>query len=164
MTDTFADRMRFGDSAPLSRWKAWLLEQLSDGVICPCCGQRAQEYKRQINSAMARSLIKLWRATDGNGQFLRISKVLDERGGDFCKLAYWDLIEEERILRPDGGRAGWWRLTPKGRLFVLGELTVPRYAFVYNGHANATDGPEWGIRDALGKNFDYGELMSGAEV
>jgi hypothetical protein len=44
--------------------------------------------------------------------------------------------------------------------FVLGESTVPKYAYVYDGRLLKLDGGEYvTIRDALGTKFHYRDLM-----
>ena len=43
------------------------------------------------------------------------------QGGYMTLAGHWDLIEEERALRDDGGRAGVWRVTGTGERF-LGRL------------------------------------------
>ena len=74
-------------------------------------------------------------------------------------MRYWGLVEEQSDARPDGGRAGYWRVTRLGRLFVLARVKLPEYAQVYNGECLALAGPRIGIQQALGKGFSYAELM-----
>ena len=52
-----------------------------------------------------------------------------------------------------------WRVTSLGKRFVLGEVTVPGRAEVYNGMCLRTYGPEVSIVTALGDKFNYAELM-----
>ena len=75
------------------------------------------------------------------------------------KLRYWGLLEEELELRPDGGRAGWWRVTELGEWFVLKEATVPRYARIYDNRCLSLVGDQVSITDALGTKFNYDDLM-----
>lgn len=129
----------------------------SKGVICPGCGQFAKVYKRKVNSGMARSLIAMYRA--GGTTWVDVTSVTDRRSREEGKLAYWGLVEEFTEGRADGGRAGMWRVTRRGEQFVLGTLTVPQTAEVYNGTCLRTYGPETSIVTALGDKFDYRELM-----
>lgn len=76
-------------------------------------------------------------------------------------MVHWGLIEEEPIVRPDGGRAGWWRITPFGQQFVLGNSTVPKYARLYDGRCLGLEGVPVTIRDCLGTKFNYADLMAG---
>jgi hypothetical protein len=145
--------------ATLAAAKSWLAARLDKGARCPCCGQFARVYKRQINAAMARALITMYH--HDRYEFMHLPTVTGY-GGDAAKLVYWGLIEEEATVRADGGRSGWWRLTSGGRAYVLGQIKVPQYAAVYDGRLlpDNPHGPERDIRDALGKRFDYRELMA----
>jgi hypothetical protein len=128
------------------------------GGECPCCRQRVQMYDRQINSSMAQTLIKFHQVNGMEWGHLRAS----DHSREGSKLRHWGLIENEKILRPDGGRSGWWRITATGRSFVLGELRVPKTVWIYDNELMRVDYSEGtiDIRDALGNNFNYSELMS----
>lgn len=135
----------------------WLEKRVSAGATCPCCSQLAKIYRRQIYGTMASELIKMYR-TSGMDWFHMATVVT--RGGDSSKLTYWGLTEEDTSFRrSDGGRAGWWRVTPHGELFVKKEISIPKYAYVYDGRQLDLTGPLINIEDALGKKFNYGELM-----
>lgn len=154
------DANGFRDSMPLVRARE-LLRELAEqeGVTCPCCGQLAKVYPRQIHSTMARELIRLWRAA-GTGSWFHLPSLLGHNGGDVTKCRYWGLLEEERdVRRDDGGRAGFWQITEAGEAYVHGRLAVPKYAHVYDGVFQRYDGPLQTIRQALGNRFDYQELM-----
>ncbi|AAN16812.1 hypothetical protein Cali_181 [Mycobacterium phage Cali] len=129
------------------------------GVKCPVCGQRAQVYRRSINSGMARALINQWRAV---GQTWTKTRLLWTMTHEAAQLQWWGLIQG-RDSREDGGRGGEWRITDLGRDYLLEKATVPKYAKVYDGELLGLDSSEGqaGIRDALGKRFDYAKLMAG---
>lgn len=151
------DHMTLGDA------RQWLRDRRLEGAKCPCCTQFAKVYKRTITSSMAWALVKMYRAGAAD-DFVDVPTVLGRgpgRAGDDAKLVYWGLTLEAHEKRPDGGRAGWWRLTPDGVRFILGTLYVPKYAHVYDGRLVSPkfSGPLIGIRDALGKRFDLRELM-----
>lgn len=147
---------------PLSEVREWLQDQVNngDGAECPCCGQYARIYRRKLNSNMAASLIRAWLAVGAN-QWFHAPTVLGRNDGEFAKLHYWGLVEEERRLRPDGGRAGWWRITLAGVLFVKGMVTAPSHAELYAGRLlKLDDRCQVTIEAALGDKFSYRELMS----
>jgi hypothetical protein len=129
------------------------------GVRCPCCDQWSQVYDRRINSGMARTLIRFYQAHGTEWGHLRSSD--DSREGS--KLRYWGLIENEAALRPDGGRSGWWRITPAGQDFVRGRLRVAKKAIVYGNEVLRMDDTTGtvDIHDSLGTEFNYSELMAG---
>lgn len=138
--------------------KAWLLARLDAGEHCPLCGQMAKMYRRKINATMARTLITFYR-TAGMDFFHAPELAGDTH--EISQLVWWGLVEEEARARPDGGRAGWWRVTTKGRAFVLGVLNVPKYAKIYDSKVYNLEGDPITIKDALGSKFSFQELMFG---
>lgn len=147
----------------LAEARTWLLERLADGETCPCCGQFAKEYRRTIHSRMASGLIKVYGAGGRERRgWVTIKHHLDHPElADFAKLAHWTLAEAHPSVRDDGSkRVGIWRVTPFGEEFVAGRLAVAKYARVFNGECRGHDPlPLVGIRECLGKKFDYEELM-----
>lgn len=139
--------------------RKWLRDQVVDGARCPCCNQLAKVYRRPINAGMALSIIKMLRF--GGLEYQYIPASIGAKSREEGKLRYWGLIEEElEVRREDGGRAGWWRVTPKGRDWVLERITVPKYARIYDAKLLGLTGPEVTIRQALGTKFNLDELMS----
>lgn len=138
--------------------KQWLLKQLEDGAPCPLCGQHAKMYKRKINSGMAKSLIHMYRIA-GTG-WVHVSAI-GAHSREEGKLAYWGLLEEQKASGTHGGRAGYWRVTDKGEAFLLGKISVPKYAKVYDGRVFGFEGDRVVIEDALGTKFNYNDLMTG---
>ena len=152
--------VQFSPQTPLAQLRAWLLSKADVGAECPLCHQHVQVYRRKINSGMARSLILMYRA--GGLEFIHLPTTIGARSREEGKLAYWGLVEEEKVRRPDGGRAGYWRVTELGELFLREQIKVPKYARVYNGRALSLDLTERvSIKDALGTKFDYSDLMAG---
>lgn len=144
--------------------KASLREDVEQpgGGICPTCTQHAQVYRRKINAGMAVSLLRMFAHDPVNLGWLHVPTVVGGRSREEGKLAYWGLVEEELVRREDGGRAGFWRVTELGRLFAQGRTTLPKYARIYNGRCLGLDTTSHaGIRDALGTQFSYDELMAG---
>jgi hypothetical protein len=98
----------------------------------------------------------------------RVALTFGRAEGDFAKLRYWGLVNESDEQRPDGGRAGWWRVTDLGARFVAEDAIVRKYVYVFDGRpvlgpGRVTfDGPYISIRTALGKRFDYNALMGRA--
>lgn len=131
---------------------------VTDGHKCPLCTQFAKVYKRKIHSSMARTLITMY--LKGGLGWIYLPDV-KQKSRDSTGMAWWQLIEEEKALRPDGGRVGWWRVTSDGEEFVLGARAVHKYAHIYDGRRIGWSGDPVTIRDCLGKRFDYEELMAG---
>lgn len=154
--------MTFGPNATLLQIKNWLRGEAGKpgGAKCPVCEQHVQVYRRKINSGQARSLILMYRI--GGLDWIHLPTQIGSRSREEGKLAYWGLVEEEKALRPDGGRAGYWRVTRLGELFVNNQCTVPKYARVYNQRALSLDTTERvSIKEALGTKFNYNDLMEG---
>jgi len=147
------------DERPLGEARAYLRRGVEDGVRCPCCTQLVKVYRRKLNSGMAVSLIRMYRAAGTD--WVHLPTQVGARSREEGKLRYWGLVEEKNAVRDDGGHAGWWRLTDAGRSFVLGESRVPRYARVFDGVCRGLRGELVSISDCLGDKFDYAELMAG---
>ena len=151
---------RVGPFDTLAYARNWLKRKLlNGGTHCPLCTQHAKVYKRQINAGMARSLIRMYRKFGLEFGHLPSSLPADSR--EEGKLVHWGLVEELQKPRPDGGRAGWWRVTDKGEAFILHGLQVPKYAHIYDSHFLGYDDPNEliDIRDALADKFNLEDLM-----
>ena len=109
---------------------------------------------------MARSLIAMY-LHGPQGQWVHLPTQIGARSREEGKLRYWGLVEEQvDIHREDGGRSGFWRLTPAGRAWVTRQATVPKYVAVYNNTVLRRYGEGISIDDALGRKFNYSELMA----
>ena len=151
--------MRINQSLDGARQRLWEKLERGEIVTCYCCGQTCKIYPRKINSGMARSLIQMYQL--GGRDWVHLPTRLNLRSREEGKLAYWGLVEEQKVVRSDGGRAGWWRITEKGEAFVKNQLQVPKIAMVYNGTVREFDDSQMvGIKDALGDKFSYDELMA----
>lgn len=155
-------RERLTDNSTLREARDWLRMRAEDGERCPCCTQFTKVYKRKINSSMAADLIAMYRAFGTDWGYLPNLRRRTSRKGnrEESKLRYWGLVEEEIERRPDGGRSGWWRVTPDGERFVRLEITLPKYARIFDGRGLGLTGPPVSIRECLGQAFSYEELMS----
>lgn len=150
----------------------WLAARMDAGVPCPCCTQFTKVYARTITATMAYALVCLYRhAASGGPEWFhapsylsRVARLADStaRGGDWAKLTAWGLIEESTERREDDcPHTGYYRVTEAGRAFVLGQITVPRWAIFYAGRVlRLDDRKRVSIQQALGKRFNYAELMA----
>jgi hypothetical protein len=155
----------FDDTISLKEARDRLFDLLAEGetVECDCCFQTARVYSRLLDSRMAAGLIAIYRHP---AEWVHIPTLANEMelgnqlGGVLAKLRYWGLLEEEKARREDGGRAGYWRITDKGRAFVERRIKVEKYAKIYNNEVLGRTGKDISIDDALGQRFRYDELMS----
>jgi hypothetical protein len=142
-----------------------LFAELDDGAVCPCCDQYAQRYRRPVDCGMARCLILAYRLGKGRedeGRWVHVSELAETLAivPTIATTARWGLAESRKNTDTKKKDSGWWRLTDLGVAFVLGETTVPKYAVTWNG-VNKLDGDPIGIVEALGRSFNYPELMRG---
>lgn len=132
------------------------------GTSCPCCGQFVKVYRRTINSTMARQLIKAYQK-HGDQWFHTRDVVLEKSAGagDFSKLECWGLIyRQPHVQGLEGKRtSGMWKITALGKDFIEGSAVVKQYAYIFNGKLLELDGVDIHIEHALGKQFDYREIM-----
>lgn len=169
---TKARRPLPASEASFAQTREVLLNLLDEGVTCPTCDQHAQRYYRRINSGMARWLMVLvsmspryqpeWVQTRDvirRAASLRTFGSSQASGEAPSLLPFWGLIECRPNDDPEKRHSGVWRPTTKGYDFVEGKVGVPRVAVVYNNRLERLEGDEVHIRQALGKRFNYEELM-----
>jgi hypothetical protein len=135
----------------------------SKGGFCPCCGRFGKVYKRKLNRPMANGLIWLFKMFLANGEkFVSIGDAAPRHvvrnGGSLASNRWWGFVEER--LNPKKQRtSGYWKITPKGREFIRGEITVPSHCVLFNNSIQSFSGELIDISYALGEPFDYKELM-----
>jgi hypothetical protein len=151
--------------------KISLRENWDKGIDCPCCGQRVQRYNYSLYATSALALIRLYRLTqnDRNQDWFHVNEYAEAmdgkaRASHFTELRYWGLIEKRPFNEnPAKKSSGFWRITSKGVLFVLGHQALRSRFFIYNNRFLGfdEDSDMITIRDALGTKFDYQTLMGG---
>jgi len=132
------------------------------GYKCSCCGQLVKRYFRKFNSNMALALIILYRNKDKG--FIHLENTMKELGykrcGDASYLRHYRLIEKKEGNRDDGSpRNGMYKITGIGIMFVEGKSKVQSTFIISNNKHEGYEGDDITIQDALGKKFDYTELM-----
>lgn len=152
--------------------KQHLKDNWDKGTRCPCCTQWVQRYPYSFHSGMARALIYIYQATQrGKGLeddgFFHIENYFVDIGvkikGSHGKLKYWGMLEQRQNTDPKKHNSGYWSITQRGIDFVHGKLLVTRKALLFNEKCYGFVGNKISIQDALGKNFDYQEMMNGNE-
>jgi hypothetical protein len=156
----------FRNDMTLKEARDLLRTMVEEGATCPCCTQFAKVYKRKMTSASVRAIMALyWAAGREWGHLPTIVRErvpdISHQGGYMNLSVHWGLMEEERTLRPDGGRAGFWRVTDLGEAWLRDQTTVPKYALIYDSRCLGRRGVPVGVRDALGSKFSYDDLMAG---
>ncbi len=155
------------------------------GTRCPCCRQFVKVYRNPFRWSAAVVLMTLVRESrkarnpDGSFPYTHLPTFLQRlslgpdqdkalaalRGGGgsvVSPLLDWHLIERQPGERGDGDwRTGWYRPTPFGEAFALGNTQIQKWVLVYNGHTLGHEGRLIGIREALTLRFDYDALLRG---
>lgn len=168
ITAPFSDHETVTDA----RERLWDLSH-ETGTRCPCCNSHAKIYRRKFNSRMAWILIMVTPpCLKYPGRYLEIGNYLAKKkamiAGDHGKLAWWGMIEKKPPPVhgvPSGGKSeGLYRVTPRGADFARGLLKVQSHCIEYQSNPLTFDGDLINIEWALGKNFNYQELMREAAI
>lgn len=143
--------------------KQYTREHWERGVKCPNCDQNVKLYKRPLYGTIAVNLIRLYKLN--RSDYHHITKILlpnSSGGGDFAKLIYWGLVEEQPKEPEDTTTrtSGMWKITQKGIDFVEKKIKLYSHVHIYDGRFLGLTGDEVTIIDVLGKKFNYEELMS----
>lgn len=154
----------FGTENMMAQAKRDIMDKAhKDGAECPCCGQFVKVYRRTITSTMARQLLAAYHKHGAHTWFHTRDVVLPNASGagDFAKLEHWNLIERQGHVQGDDGKrtSGMWRITSVGKKFILNQTTVPMHTLIYNDKVLGQEGTHIDIHHALGKKFDYREIM-----
>jgi hypothetical protein len=148
----------FSDTMTLADARSTLRELVDDGHECPCCRLFAKVYSHKCDSAMARTAIVMLRH-GAAANFLHVPSLPGDNH-KVSQLAWWGLVIEERRVRSDGGRAGWWRLSERGVAFAERRHSIPKYARIYDARVLGFRGDLVDIEDCLGQRFSYAELIA----
>lgn len=134
-------------------------QDYTTGFDCPTCGQRVQLYRRSLYGTIVAALMKM-HAAGGAKEYVHVPTVT-KMGGDTAKLRWWGLIEPKAGDRVDGSpRNGQWKVTQAGVDFIRGRTRLPSHALTLLGTVlRLDDDKSVSVHDALGKKFDYQELI-----
>jgi hypothetical protein len=158
---------RPGPAATLEEAREWLKAAREEGTNCPCCNRPARVYRRKLNYAMAHGLILIYDYFATHDGWLHVPTFLNgkgvvARGGDLSKLTHWGLLVGSGEIRADdSSRVGDYKLTRRGIKFVEREIAVPAWLKLINNEVVERSDERVYIDAALGKFFNYAELMSG---
>lgn len=145
--------------------------ETAEGVQCPCCGQEAKIYRRNLDSMMAEALTIFYRHAKkvGFNAWIDLPREFPGRlmsGGDIAKLRRWGITEAPQIDPQNWKRVqgGFWRLTPLGVRFASNRLRVPQSEICYANETIGFEGPMVKIEDCFDSPFNYAELMNGVAL
>lgn len=143
--------------------KVFLKENWKKGLDCPCCGRYVKLYTYSFNSSMAKLLIFMYKQKKLGNTPIHIEQTLADKGIRSVqvqsKLVHWGLIEPIENLDTAKRMSGYYFLTDEGEKFVLGFSRLPKSIDYYNEVVYARSEELIDIKQALGKKFNYAELM-----
>lgn len=133
------------------------------GFICNCCGLFVKRYRRSLNCNMALALIVLYRSNMRG--FVHLENLMQNKGynrcGDASYLIHWRFLERCNGERSDGSsRNGKYKITSSGLMFVEGKIKAKESVLIFNNRMEGFVGDEITIEQALGKKFNYSQLMT----
>lgn len=138
--------------------------RLDKGVQCPCCFKYVRRYRRKFNGTMAKSLLWLVHVQDQMGvEYVDVPKHAPRwlvRSNQLPTLRWWDLVERPDSIVEGVKHSGLWSATDKGVSFARGDLSIEHTCVTYNGNLEWLEGSDISIHEALGKKFDYREIMN----
>lgn len=132
------------------------------GYCCPTCNSFIKMYARKFNSNMAYALLFLYH--NRHKGFIHLENQMKEAGkqrcGDASYLRHYRLIEAYEGERVDGSpRNGFYKITGHGIMFCEQKTTVKQTFLIFHNKVEGFEGKEIDIVAALGKKFNYSELM-----
>lgn len=139
------------------------IRQSGKSKRCPCCNRLVKVYPRKLNSNMARFLILLVREYKKYPRYYKTRELYPKDNkacSDGSYLVHWGLVDKADRSNQAMAPAGTYRPTEKGLRFAHGLERVPSHAHVIPPNTlvgwsdKTTD-----IKQALGKKFNYDELM-----
>jgi hypothetical protein len=131
---------------------------------CPCCRRYAQIYKRRINKSMAIDLINAVRLK-AYRDFVHIRDIQANHsgGGDFAKLRWWKLVEQQTNDDETKRDSGLWKVTQLGLDFMQGLVDLPESVTVYDNEVLSVSDKLKSFKECLKEPFDYQEILRGIE-
>jgi len=155
-----------GNGKTLAQARKEFNDKLREGSVCECCDRLGKIQKEGFISCMAVTLIRLYHFNRSSpGAWMHIAKQLpySMHQGRYGKLVHWGMAEAKKGQKDDGNpNKGLYRITEAGKAFVERRVRVNKYMFLYNDTPYDLDEGDGqiSIDEALGKGFNYGELMS----
>lgn len=148
--------------------KEYLRSNFAKGCICPACGGSVKKYFRPLTSAMGLSLFLIYDSQQKSEQdYIHVESMLKESQcsssarGDFPKLRFWGLIEAKEGKRDDDSpRNGFYRITERGKDFLIGNININSHVILYNNKVLGFSDKLVNITEVMKNKFNFSELMS----
>jgi hypothetical protein len=126
---------------------------------CGACGQKIFYYRRPLNQAMAKTLVRLILA-GGLEEYVHAAGLRGDNH-EVSQLVWWSLVVPDPAKREDGGKRGAYGVTEKGLAWYEDRIKIPSHARVFNAHCFGLTGDLIAMDETL--PFNYRELMRRGE-
>ena len=125
---------------------------------CEHCGHVKKTWKKSIISTAVAALVRLVMVYGGKPVHLDKFNVV-QKDRNVSQLVFWGLVVP--AINDDTGKraSGMWSPTQAGINFVNRKTVIQKYIITIENEFVGFDGEWIGVREALGKRFDYSELM-----
>lgn len=152
----------------MNGWLKDIIETRGEDT-CPCCQQYTKVYKRKLYSTPTIYLMALYKLMQVEDRYYHLNEVMSSIKNwktynlvsDVGKAELFGLVKRKgNDFMSDKKSTGYWKLTRTGIAFVRGEITIPKYAIVYNGEVYGYEGEQVDVGQCLGDKFSYSELMA----
>lgn len=149
------------NSTTLAQSREWLDKESrgTKGADCPCCGKNERTHKRKVTPVQAAMLVMLYRtyqigdAVNIHDFAASLSDPEIQKGRDWGRLVYWDLLEptsDEKVFR----------LCDGGYFFVFKGHMITEKAWVRNEVVVGREGKAVNITQVLSDKFDINTLQA----
>ena len=113
---------------------------------------------------MAIALIRLCRHDQKRYEWIKVEEFMRDNkfksSHDWALLRFWGLIEERpNPNNPKSKSSGEWKITKLGYQFAENLIRVKSHVYLENNKLTGMSEERTSIVEALGKAFDYQELM-----
>lgn len=121
------------------------------GCACPCCGRHCEEYRYSMVPMLTESLFKLYMA----GEPLHLRDFCRPRNGGYasCILKNFGLIEQDPSDQKPFNRSGIWSITSLGKRWIKGEVSIPKFIFVFDNKVSGVSEERWYWKEAVKTEF-----------
>lgn len=132
------------------------------GTTCPVCDKYVKVYRRRLHAEMARFLLLMVQRYKRYPRFYTTREVFpnnNKAASDGVYLVHWGLLEKAAHANLAQAPTGSYRPTDKGLRFAHNIELVPSHVHLLNNVVVGWSDKQFNIVQALGKKFNYEELM-----
>jgi len=125
--------------------RSWIKSEATHGVQCPACDNYVKVYKRPLTPYILNTLQAMAEHQRTTGNAWMTPRELSAGHREQGKLALWGLAWSQVICGETT-----WALTDLGWDFLETDITVPAFAFVFQGQLIGLRGPQVSFNQKMG--------------